>query len=809
MSDTQTWPQGESTLRKALGIPDDAERVIILSESQHWDPDWLMTAQEYYDRFVKANLGLALDAVRDEERRVYSIECMYFLRMYWEDCPERQDEVRGLINRGRLRLTSSGVTTADTLLPAVEAILRDWLLGQEWLRAQGIEEEPRLAYFADSFGCTPCLPSLLNAAGFDRTAITRVDGMSGPGADYEPASHFPRPGSTAERLLREVGTLDFVWRDANGAEALCHWNAFGYGQGDMISHRGISRVYIVPFAVEDRSERHVARRIGQYVAQLDPYRRTPYMFCPIGYDFVPPIRGLVDLLDRYNRIRYPTTGVWTVNAALDDYLDLIDCYRSELPTVELDPNPYWTGFYSARPTLKQQCHRLVDSLLQAERLAVLSVGNTDASEINQELWGAWWDAATANHHDFITGTSPDRVVYEEQIPWLERAQESADRAVARLTPADDVPRVPESGATVAAKPEWHRDGNVLVVRTPHYVVELDEERGGTIARAWYPDSQRGLLGPGSSDLVLYRESGGPYRMGHEFAGGAFKEMVRASDHPANLEVHEHADGIEVQSTADMGGERFDRALWFSASSPVIRVCVRGRAPDGHTVAAWYDPDIETDTLTMDAPGGVIRRPTRRIYDPTYWPLYHWAYVADRGGDRGFALWQALPGAAAYLGDGAIEVVAARNATRERVFGFVPLLANPATAHERTAYALDYAILFTEGGDWLQSGIPRTFGNAPFAPWQASGGFAAPIVEVSDPEVTVIATKPASRGTGLIVRLYALAPPAQPLQVSLAGRGVEAAWLCDARERDIRPLPVREGVVLVEMSSTIVTVRLLP
>jgi hypothetical protein len=97
-------------------------------------------------------------------------------------------------------------------------------------------------------------------------------------------------------------------------------------------------------AIPDRTERNVARRIRRFVSQLEPYSPTPYLFCPIGFDFVPPIPDLVPLLDRYNEKRYPSTGTWALNAGLDDYLGLVDFYRDQLPVIELDPNPYWTGF---------------------------------------------------------------------------------------------------------------------------------------------------------------------------------------------------------------------------------------------------------------------------------------------------------------------------------------------------------------------------------------------------------------------------------------------------------------------------------
>lgn len=260
----------EMALRDALGIPAGAQRVIVFAESSHWDPNWLYTSEEYYDRFVQKQLDQAIEGLLREVRRIYSLECMFFLRMYWERNPQQHATIRGLVNERRLRLTSSGVTTADTLLPGPEAILRDFLLGQEWLRRNGMNQEPKLAYFSDSFGCSPALPSLLNAAGFQQTAITRVDGMYFPGFERNDPRKYPRSGSTAEYLLKEERTLDFVWRDRAGAQVLSHWNAFSYGQGDLLAHRGFSRIYLFPLAIPDRSERNVARRIRRFVKQLEP-----------------------------------------------------------------------------------------------------------------------------------------------------------------------------------------------------------------------------------------------------------------------------------------------------------------------------------------------------------------------------------------------------------------------------------------------------------------------------------------------------------------------------------------------------------
>jgi len=172
----QSGQECEKSLRRKLGVPDDAERVIIFAESSHWDPNWKLTSEEYFNQRVLRNLDRAINELLKEQKRIYSVECVFFLRMYWEQRPQQQNIIRTLVNEGRLRLTNSGVTTADTLLPDLEAILRDLLVGQEWLRANGMTQEPHVAYFPDSFGHSPALPSILNAAGFNMAAITRIDG---------------------------------------------------------------------------------------------------------------------------------------------------------------------------------------------------------------------------------------------------------------------------------------------------------------------------------------------------------------------------------------------------------------------------------------------------------------------------------------------------------------------------------------------------------------------------------------------------------------------------------------------------------
>jgi hypothetical protein len=214
---------------------------------------------------------------------------------------------------------------------------------------------------------------------------------------------------------------------------------------------------------------------------------------------------------------------------------------------------------------------------------------------------------------------------------------------------------------------------------------------------------------------------------------------------------------------------------------------------------------------MDAPGGVVNRPLAKIYDPTYWPTHSFAHIRDPQQGWGIALCHDLPTAVSCQADGTLELVAFRNATRERAFGFLPLLATPASGHERSAHTLDYAMVFTSSGDWRANELPIAAQAAWDAPW-TEGALPSErteaLVTTNRGDVVVTAVKPASRGHGLIVRLSALACPSADVTVSLAIGTIGAAYLCDARERDIRPLEVGAGGVHFTMPGSLATVRLL-
>ncbi len=398
----------EEAIREELGIPPEAEKVAIFSMSSHWDPDWLATFEMYYILIVEKCITEALDLLDLEERYYYSISEIVFLRRYWEDHSEDRARIGHHIDRGHLRIVGGGMTSPDTLLPSGESLMRDWLYGNQWTM-ENLGIKPVTAWQPDSFGHTPSLPGILTSLGYRYVSFARVD-------------------SNTSAFLRSQGSADFVWEGLDGEEVLAHWMVGFYGQGDTIDTDFIMAPYclaafgIDPCPLVNPAPEFTNPRIQGYLDSLDPVSPTGYMFIPVGSDFAFPNPNLVTYMDNWNSMMFEETGVWCAAATFEHYAMLVDAHREELPSFQRDINPYWTGFYTTRPVLKDYNQWCTSDLTAVEIFSVLA-GSAGYSYPEEIINDAWDGIVFMNHHDGITGTSLDYVYYQEQIPMGEEALE--------------------------------------------------------------------------------------------------------------------------------------------------------------------------------------------------------------------------------------------------------------------------------------------------------------------------------------------------------------------------------------------------
>ncbi len=423
--DESGHPLTEEELRDRLGIPEDAERVVVFGQNAHLDPGWQKTIPGYYDAFVQDIFLQAARLLDEEPRYHYSICEISFLDLHLQRHPEEAARLSRHAASGRLRIVGGGVTSPDTLLPSTEDLIRDYLLGSLWVKDE-LDVRPRTAWLPDSFGHSPTTPDLLAAMGYEQVGFARTDGLRTLFlVDFLHMDPIME-GSTAATLA-SLGSSSFVWKGPYGGEVLAHLMPVDlYCQGDYIDRDGGIALPGEWLGGMERTDREYTNAsIAGFIEELKPWSRTPYMFVPVGCDFQMPKSGLVDYLDHWNDDRFSETGVWALAATFEDFMDLLGFHASDLPRLEADMNPYFTGFYATRPELKK-LHRLATSALLVSEMFALLLDDSEGEAVQRAMRKTWWNVALANHHDFVTGTSTDDVYETEQLPMLETAVRNAE-----------------------------------------------------------------------------------------------------------------------------------------------------------------------------------------------------------------------------------------------------------------------------------------------------------------------------------------------------------------------------------------------
>jgi alpha-mannosidase len=78
-------------------------------------------------------------------------------------------------------------------------------------------------------------------------------------------------------------------------------------------------------------------------------------------------------------------------------------------------------------------------------------------------------------------------------------------------------------------------------------------------------------------------------------------------------------------------------------------------------------------------------------------------------------------------------------------------------------------------------------------------------QVNPDFIEILAVKPAESGDGVILRIFAPQYTGQPVTIAAPDWQVKTAYLCDVRERQICPLEVNEGRIMLSMPGSIASI----
>jgi len=801
----------ERCVRRELGIPRRAKRVLVLSQSSHLDWDWLMPFEGYFetkvDGIFQDAFGLLSRFHGADHHYYYSIAEVGYLQRFVEAHPELAPALRDVGND--LRIVGGGITSPDNLLPAGEAFIRDYLVGKTWIDAT-LGLPIRQAWVPDDFGHDSQLPIVLEAMGFQGVGFSRVPGVDTL-AGFFNATRAPA-GSVAARLIHDG--IDFVWRAADGSETLAHWMPDSYCEGAGI---------------------RTTADVGKLLAINGPASPTPYVFLPIGCDFQGPKAALLDLVSEWNREDYPRTGVWAVAASFDHYVQLVDGHRRALRRRRFDPTPYWMGFYAMRPLLKSLHLRATQALLGAETFGAIADASArgDVAAWREEvrartaaIHAGWATLVPSNHHDYITGTALDPVYTGEQVPRLTEAlaRGEAERAralgdvvaairrgphtlvvfnqlgFARRALVEDtdggageapqrsaegnrlfVARVPSLGyATEARAAVASRDTASLTVREDGAAAVLENrflravisrDAGWGITSLLDKRSHREVIQPGevANAFVVYADDGGLYRFGSEMAGCALTPRTASVTGGEGSALETGPLRARFVGRLLLDGRPYEKEYQLVAEEPYLRMISTGAAADGTSVMAHFPLAGRINRLIHGTPyHWDHKRPERAGPGLTFEATHDFLLAESRGRPLGAIFHAGVPAWAARR-DGLLIGALWRNAMQERCEFY------GASGTDPEPHAVSYALRVPTGIHGPRSGSQLREALAFTTPLLAAAGQPAgslpprfSLASVTPRRAIITAAKPGTVDPSeLVLRVYQ--PTNSPLRITVRTR----------------------------------------
>lgn len=411
----------ELTIRRKLGIPDTASQVLFLGQTSHMDWDWVNTYPDYYYSKVEEILAHGFTLVENNYQNKpdyhFAVSEVGFYEKFLAENPSKASRLVEISDK--FRSLGIGITTPDNLLPNGEVFIRNYLVGKSIVLEHNLSMS-YTSWMPDDFGHDTQLPVVLKAMGLNSTSVSRVPGK----VVHQITRTLDNSPSVVEQLQSE-GT-DFYWRATDGSTILTHIMLYHYNQGDVIDGgRNDKRCNMVGSNFDIYN-----RKLKEFISTESKLARTPYMFIPIGDDFALPKTCLWEVSNVWNN-KTNTDFVFVIPASYDDFITLVAAYDNAHQGETLDTKPfyavpYWTGFYTTRPFLKLSHEESYRYLATAETFSIFD-GRT-ADQI-AHLKNSWRALTPSTHHDFITGTAPDRIYFNEQVPYMHYTLRSSKKAM--------------------------------------------------------------------------------------------------------------------------------------------------------------------------------------------------------------------------------------------------------------------------------------------------------------------------------------------------------------------------------------------
>lgn len=326
--------------------------IVHMIGQAHLDPAWLWTWTEGRAEAL-ASTRAALDRLDEYPEFVYTRGEAQVYRWVEQEDPSLFARIRQHIAEGRWAVVNGMVVQPDMNLPNGETLVRHFLLGKTYLRER-LGVEPTVAYCVDSFGHAATIPMILAGCGMDSYV-------------------FMRPGPHEMALPGQA----FWWQAADGSRVLAFRIAHAYctGANDLTDH------------------------IQYALAEMPAALNQTMCFYGVGDHGGGPSREQIESI----LARRDGADAELCFSHPRAYFDAIRPRADALSTVQQELYFHATGCYAANSTLKRTFRQAEQSLLLAERMAVLGEQWAAHPAPRAELAGLWHELCFDTFHDILGG----------------------------------------------------------------------------------------------------------------------------------------------------------------------------------------------------------------------------------------------------------------------------------------------------------------------------------------------------------------------------------------------------------------------
>ena len=330
--------------------------VVHMVGNAHIDPVWLWPWQEGY-QVVKATFRSVLDLMKEFPDAIFTCSSAAFYEWIEKGEPKMFEEIRKKVQEGRWVVVGGWWIEPDCNIPCGESFVRQALYGQRYFKEKlGVLAET--GYNIDSFGHSGMLPQILSKCGLKNYV-------------------FMRPNSKENSKV--PGNV-FWWESPDGSRVLCYRIPFSYAiwSGDV--------------------EEAVKRDFGAINPPLED------LMCFYGWgdhgggltrENITSIRSLSKRGDMPS----------IVFSSPNHFFKNIRQKKLPLQVFRDDLQHHASGCYSVHSEIKRTNMKAENTLVTAEKMAVLANTLLGREYPQENLTRAWKNVLFAQFHDILAGTS--------------------------------------------------------------------------------------------------------------------------------------------------------------------------------------------------------------------------------------------------------------------------------------------------------------------------------------------------------------------------------------------------------------------